>query len=141
MMMTETFAGVSRFTASDLAASIPKCDRSYAPLPDHQSQLSRAAGNSYVDLIELDEALELYFADLLNDVSSDRVNCELRELVPGKTLISQLDADDMRSALKQLDLADSVAIEIYYQGDQLAGSSSDFGAALSRLADVILGIL
>jgi hypothetical protein len=95
---------------------------------------------SYIHPYDLDEVLSMYFNNELDFV--DPVNCckGLSALVPGNTLASQLDQNDMAYALGELDRS-NVLVLTYYQGydDRLA--SKDYAEALSKLSEVVLAML
>ncbi len=60
----------------------------------------------YINLLELEEAVELYYAGKLNDVDEEyfaRLYLENYQLIPGKTLLSVLDQAIMWECLYRLD--------------------------------------
>ena len=96
---------------------------------------------SYIDPIELAEALDLYFAGLLNSVSTEMVNYPLRQLIPGKALISQLDQDTMTLALSRLDTGDHAAIQNHHTIENYGEYQNDYVNAFLNLSDIVLTLI
>lgn len=110
------------------------------PIPKNHLAQGGNCSRAFVDLAELGEALDLYFDDSLNHVSSECVNLPLEGLVPGKPLISQLDMEDMRSALAALQSEDRAAITLAHASpDDVAviGTGGDYSEALERLGQIV----
>jgi hypothetical protein len=97
------------------------------------------SASAYVDLQELDEALELFFAGTLDYVDPSRVNLPLEELVRGKPLISQLESKDIKWALTELSLPDRMAIKIAHRVEQDCDGTdlSSYASALVKLSHFI----
>lgn len=106
------FSGVARISAESIYLAQGR-ERERVQEPSKTIYLARGSKESfeaYVDLQELDEALELFFAGHLDEVSSERVNLPLEQLVAGKPLISQLESSDIEKALGRLPVADRFVI-------------------------------
>jgi hypothetical protein len=145
--METAFKGISRIKISDLSAVKAIADpdpnspveilftASALPLP---TECSKSVGNAYIDLVELDEALCLYYIGGLDYVEATQVNAPLTELIPGKTLISQLDQDAMTQALSALSAGDRQTIEIVHKHRYVEAA---YAEALINLSEEIGKIL
>lgn len=128
----DTFTGISRIKINELSALMADSAIAYLPTddraveipftpsavfyePECSNSVSKAIGNAYVDLVELDEALCLYYVGGLDYVDPTQVNAPLPELIPGKPLISQLDQDAMSRALSALSAGDRRTIELVHR--------------------------
>jgi hypothetical protein len=116
-------------------AVVPVCDDYDLEQGNHSPALATA----YIDLTELDEALELFFDGRLDEVDPTRVNLPLEELVRGKPLISQLESADISAALRQLPFPDFLAINIAHgvEEAQGTGKESAYAGAIVKLAEII----
>ena len=61
---------------------------------------------SYIDTDELEECLDLFFKGKLNEVADDYLanlwHSSIRELIPGRSLLSQVDQDMMSHCFQKL---------------------------------------
>ncbi|MEA5447602.1 hypothetical protein VB780_03410 [Leptolyngbya sp. CCNP1308] len=79
----------------------------------------------YINLIELEEAVQLYYEGELDRVDEEhfaRLYMENYELIPGKTLLSVLDQQTMREALYKLDFIHRCTLNAYY-GDSVVANT------------------
>ena len=95
--------------------------------------------NAFLDLEELDQALELHFAGTLDHVDSIRANLPLDELVAGKPLISRLESSEVVAALKRLPIEHSAVIRFCHGNHDIGVESesldsADYAHALIALA-------
>ncbi|MBE9113783.1 hypothetical protein IQ273_30905 [Nodosilinea sp. LEGE 07298] len=77
----------------------------------------------YIDLIELEEAIKLYYQGKLNDVDEEyfaRLYLENYQLIPGKTLLSVLDQATMWECLYKLDFIHRCTLNAYYGDSAVA---------------------
>jgi hypothetical protein len=137
------FTGIERITSTGLASCGIDADEyglvavSEGAIAVSSSALiavSESAGNAYVDIVELDEALQLYFLGQLDYVDPTCCNAPLAELIPGRPLLSQLDQESMTIALSRLPQGDSFLIEAVALHKHVDSAYAD---ALLRLSDVI----
>jgi hypothetical protein len=138
--MIATFKGIERISSAQLDYLVPVSECACVAVNDYVD-ITPAVGNAYIDLVELDEALAMYFDGSLNAVNTERINYSLRELVPGKPLISQLDADDIEGSIGQLNAGDRQAIESYYLDDRQNVCQNDWASALFLLSEIVLKLL
>lgn len=89
-----------------------------------------------IDVDELIEALKLYYQNGLDYVPVENVNNELRELIPGKPLISQLDQDGMASALALVPRNEAILLR-----EAIAGSAEIRAGSCFEVLLRLCGIL
>lgn len=81
-------------------------------------EAERVERQGYTDLIELDECLQAFYENRLDNVEDlTRLWMPLEQLIPGKRLLSQLDSDTMRHCLYQLSELERSAIAHRYEPD------------------------
>lgn len=129
------FHGIAKIARSSLFGNASKLRSIFV------EEERAAEKSSYVDLDELDEALGLYYLGLLDEVNVANANDPLRELVPGKTLISQLDQADMSAALEQLDVVDYYILESCKRFNYIPTGDHSYLQSLEHLAAEVLKIL
>ena len=140
---TDEFSGVSRFSVRSLSETYeePIGQSGTWPCP---------IGSAYLDLNELVQALDLYYAGQLNNVEPENCWRPLRNLVPSSTLISQITQEDMANALDNLGLEETQALRREFErvneqpssSAQREGSDSKtYASALGNLAKLLLLIL
>lgn len=91
----------------------------------------------YIDLEELHELLDLYYAgtlDHVNDLSN--LYKPLYQLIPGKTLVSQLLTEDINKALLQLPFVDEAIIEEFHKYPR-EYNCSEYYDSINKLAKVL----
>lgn len=151
MQTTEDlFTGINRINSQDLSEGLvghwlndyeePEDEIFVQEEPTDESYQSASA---YVDLIELEECLELYYKGELDFVDPCNANNDLSKLIPGKTLVSQLDQETMKVALDQLSLRENWSIEMHFgRIDAAERPPSDaYLISLERLSDIVLKML
>lgn len=94
----------------------------------------------FVDLKELDEALELFYLGLLDFVNPIYACEPLANLVPGKPLISQLEDSDILIALDGVDSADRATLRAYHTVDR-EHYRGDYFTALTNLGKAVVKLL
>ncbi|MBW4483008.1 MAG: hypothetical protein KME14_10730 [Tildeniella torsiva UHER 1998/13D] len=98
----------------------PQVENDYIYIESVERQLC-----PYINLLELEEAIELYYAGKLNDVDEEyfaRLYMENYQLIPGKTLLSVLDQATMREALYKLDFIHRCTLNACY-GDSVVANT------------------
>ena len=111
--------------------------------------LPAPVGSAYIDCQELAIALDLYYIGRLDWVEPENVCKDLRELVPGRPLISQLCQDDMATALSQISNTQCHILREWHsqKGYSQKGvvrarvSGQEYLDAIAALADSVMQLL
>lgn len=113
------------------------------PLPPETKSARAPIKTSYVDIEELQEALDLYYDGQLDYVNPIYAMNDLNDLVPGKTLISVLEESDIELALNRLPFNAACYIEAFHSIEDIKTIDSfiEYFKALELLAEEVLHII
>jgi len=98
---------------------------------------------SYVDLEDLQEVLDQYFLENLDNVDSSNVNKQLLDLHPN-TLLAQLETSDLKKAIGLISFKAEVilttrhSLNVFETNEQ---SNCEYVESLEELAAKVLGML